>query len=230
MDTIYIRSFSRLKRALFKLHYLHAICTFIKKLLIDWQNDKVNLDFIQFVNLGLAFWLFSKDVFGWSIDITTEGNNIILGAPGYDNNTDRPGYVRVYSLVSNDEAGDDTWNQIGQDIIGEAIGDEFGYSVSISEDGETIAVGAVYGVNSNSGYVRIYRLEDDGMSWEQSGEDIDGEATYDELGHSVSLSCNIDIICVPCRIDSTYVISTLHVLRNVDITWCLFHVISTLHM
>lgn len=63
MDTIYIRSFSRLKRALFKLHYLHAICTFIKKLLIDWQNDKVNLDFIQFVNLGLAFWLFSKDVF-----------------------------------------------------------------------------------------------------------------------------------------------------------------------
>ena len=86
----------------------------------------------------------SGDLFGWSVEITTEGNNIVLGAPGYSNNNDRPGYVRVHSLASNDEAGDDTWNQIGQDIVGEANGNQFGYSVSISEDGETIAVGAIY--------------------------------------------------------------------------------------
>ena len=136
------------------------------------------------------------DLFGWSVDITAEGNNIILGSPGYYNNTDRPGYIRVYSLDSNDEAGDDTWNQIGQDIIGEANGNLFGYSVSISEDGETIAVGAVYSTNYNSGYVKIYRLEDDGTSWGQLGEDIVGEAAKDNFGFSLSLSADGSTIVI----------------------------------
>jgi len=137
------------------------------------------------------------DLFGWSIDISAEGNNIVLGAPGYSNNTDRPGYVRVYSLVSNDEAGDDTWNQIGQDIIGEANGDMFGYSVSISEDGETVAVGAYYSGNSHySGYVKIYRLKDDGMSWGQIGEDIVGEGTKNNAVSSVSLSADGSTIAI----------------------------------
>ena len=126
--------------------------------------------------------------FGWSIDITAEGNIIVLGAPGYSNNTDRPGYIGVFSLVSNDEAGDDTWNQIGQVIIGEANGDEFGFSVSISEDGESIAVGANSGATYDSGYVRIYRLEDNGTSWRQIGEDFVGKADNDYFGFSVSLS------------------------------------------
>jgi hypothetical protein len=136
------------------------------------------------------------DLFGWSIDITSEGNNIILGAPGYITNTDRPGYVQVYSLDSNDEAGNDTWNQIGQDIIGEANGDRLGYSVSISEDGETIAVSAVYGLNSYNSYVKIYRLEDDGTSWGQIGEDIAGEAADDKFGASVSLSADGSTIAI----------------------------------
>ena len=133
------------------------------------------------------------DLFGWSVDITTEGNNIVLGAPGYYNNTDRPGYVRVYSLDNNDEAGDDTWNQIGQDIIGEANGDEFGVSVSISEDGKMIVVGAdAYdGRNGDdSGHVRVYRMDDSSTSWTQVGEDIDGKASVDYSGYAVSLSAD----------------------------------------
>lgn len=136
------------------------------------------------------------DLFGRSVDITDEGNIIVIGAPGSYNYTDRPGYVRVFSLVSNDEVGDDTWNQISQDIIGEANGNRFGYSVSISEHGETIAVGAFNGGNNNSGYVRIYRLEDDGMSWGQIGEDIVGEAENDDFGVSVSLSADGSTIAI----------------------------------
>ena len=136
------------------------------------------------------------DLFRWSVDITAEGNNIVLGSPGYFDTTDRPGYVRVFSLVSNDEVGDDTWNQISQDIIGEANGNRFGYSVSISEHGETIAVGAFNGGNNNSGYVRIYRLEDDGTSWGQIGEDIVGEAENDDFGVSVSLSADGSTIAI----------------------------------
>jgi hypothetical protein len=73
------------------------------------------------------------DLFGYSVDITADGNFIILGSPGtgmYVGDMweyDRPGYVRVFPLDSDDESGTNgTWKQIGQDIIGEAIGDQFG--------------------------------------------------------------------------------------------------------
>jgi hypothetical protein len=135
------------------------------------------------------------DRFGWSVDVTPEGNVIVVGSPGESYDNDRPGYVQVLSL----DGDTGTWEQVGQDIAGEAIGDEFGFSVSISDDGETIAVGAPSNDGENgkdSGHVRIYRLADDGASWEQIGEDIDGDAAGDYSGNSVSLSANGSIITI----------------------------------
>jgi hypothetical protein len=135
----------------------------------------------------------TDDYFKYSADITADGMTIICGSPGSYGNDDQAGYVRVFSLVDgNDDLGMETfWEQISQDIIREANGDQFGYSVSISEDGKTIAVGAYYndGDNGvNSGHVRIYRLkEDDGSRWEQIGQDIGSKAAGDWSGWSVSL-------------------------------------------
>jgi hypothetical protein len=87
--------------------------------------------------------------------------------------------------------GTDNWRRIGQDIIGKENGDMFGFSVLISNDGKTIAVGAPSndGINGvNSGHVRMYRLVDNGTIWEQIGQDIYGEAANDVLGCTVSLS------------------------------------------
>jgi len=145
--------------------------------------------------LGQTIYGNVGDRFGWSIDITAEGNNIILGSPGYYNYTDRQGYVQVYSLDNNDDVGGDTW-KIGQDVIGEADSNCFGYSVSISEDGKTIAVIVINSAKYNSGYVSIYHLDDNGTSWEQIGKDIDGEAAADNFGLSVSLSANRSIIAI----------------------------------
>ena len=50
------------------------------------------------------------------------------------------------------------WVQMGSDIDGESEGDESGYSVSLSSDGTTVAIGA-RGDDDNgqwSGHVRIY--------------------------------------------------------------------------
>ena len=130
-----------------------------------------------------------NDYFGQSIDISSDGNTLFIGAPG----NDVPGYVRILSLDSSVDLGTGTWKQIGQDIIGEGFDDSFGKSVSASGDGKTIAAGAPYNSNGNgdySGHVRIYRLNDDGMSWEQIGQNIDGEAAGHQLGHSVSLSAD----------------------------------------
>ena len=133
----------------------------------------------------------TDDSFGYSVDITADGTTIICGSPGYFVE-DRPGYVQVFKLVVRDsDIGTDTWVQIGQSITGEANGAVFGYSVSISDNGETIAIGAPFNdgmTGDNSGHVRIYHLDDDGMNWEQIGYDIDGDAADDYLGLSVSLS------------------------------------------
>jgi hypothetical protein len=77
------------------------------------------------------------------------------------------------------------WKQLGQNITGEADGDNFGGSVSLSEDGKTLAIGAEdndnNGIVEDSGRVKIYHLDDDGTSWEQLGQDIDGETATDRL-------------------------------------------------
>ncbi len=135
----------------------------------------------------------TNDNFGWYVDITADGMTIICGSLGSSEANDRPGYVRVFSLVGGDNDLDtDTWEQIGQDIIREANGNDFGWSVSISEDGKTIAVGANKNDGDNgvdSGHVRIFRLKKyNGTRWEQIGQDIDSEAAGDESDMSLSLS------------------------------------------
>jgi hypothetical protein len=133
------------------------------------------------------------DQFGQSVDITADGNTIAIGSSGHWEDNDRPGYVRVFSLEVDVDLGTDTWKQIGADITGEEDGDEFGWSVSTSEDGKTIAVGARSAAGNNgvgSGYVRIYRLDDSQYEWIQVGDDIEGEAAYDYSGTSMSLSAD----------------------------------------
>jgi hypothetical protein len=135
----------------------------------------------------------SGDQFGWSVDINADGNTIVIGSPGHYKKNDRPGYVRVFSLEGDLDSGTNSWTQVGNDITGEANGDEFGTSVSISRDGMTIAVGADWNDGENgldSGHVRIYRMDDSRLEWVQIGEDIEGEAISDWSGYSVSLSAD----------------------------------------
>ena len=78
------------------------------------------------------------------------------------------------------------WNQLGIDLYGEAGGDKSGWSVSLSADSKTVAIGAQMNneKGSDSGHVRVYELN--GTGWVQKGADIDGEAAYDYSGCSVS--------------------------------------------
>ncbi len=86
------------------------------------------------------------------------------------------------------------WVQQGQDIDGEAIGDESGWSVSLSADGSTVAIGARFNGANNSGHVRVHTLT--GVGWVPQGQDIDGEATADFSGFSVSLSADGSTVAI----------------------------------
>jgi hypothetical protein len=131
----------------------------------------------------------SDDYFGRTVSLRV---NVI--AIGSDNNNNKTGYVKIY------EWNGASWSQIGEDIVGEAKYDQHGWSVSLSDDGKRVAIGAIEndGDNSdsnfNSGRVRVYEYKN--SDWEQVGNNIDGEAEKDYSGFSVSLSESGNIVAI----------------------------------
>ena len=125
-----------------------------------------------------------KDKSGHSVSMSSDGTRVAIGAISNGGSGSTAGHVRVYDWNS----GTSLWTQVGQDIDGEAAGDNSGHSVSMSADGTRVAIGAISndGTPSNAGHVRVY--EWDNVSWSQVGNDIDGEAAYDYSGYSVSMS------------------------------------------
>jgi hypothetical protein len=125
----------------------------------------------------------SNDYSGWSICMDNTGNRIAISSIYADNGTSNIGCTRIYKWSGT------AWTQLGADIIGESEGDCSGWSVSLSGDGNTIAIGAIYNDNTNglnSGQTRVYRWNN--TSWAPLGGDIDGEASGDYSGWSVSLN------------------------------------------
>ena len=124
------------------------------------------------------------------VSLSADGSIVAIGARGNDGNGTRSGHVRVYQNTGG------TWTQIGQDIDGEAAEDDSGHSVSLSDDGSIVAIGAIYndGNGIDSGHVRIF--QNTGGTWTQIGQDIDGEAASDESGFSVSLSADGSIVAI----------------------------------
>jgi len=124
------------------------------------------------------------DSFGSCVNMSADGYSIAIGAPYNDGNGIFAGHARVYKLISGE------WIQQGEDIDGEAAGDQFGSSVFLSDNGLSLAIGAPYnnGNGLRSGHTRVYKFLSG--EWIQQGEDIDGEAAYDESGISVSLSAD----------------------------------------
>jgi hypothetical protein len=130
----------------------------------------------------------ASDQSGYSVSLSSDGTVLAIGAPYNNGNGSDSGHVRVYEWNSTD------WQQKGIDIDGEAASDYSGWSVSLSSDGNMVAIGAVYNDDngSNSGHVRVYEWDTVTSDWVQKGADIGGEAAGDYSGWSVSLSSGAD--------------------------------------
>ena len=125
---------------------------------------------------------FPFDHSGASISLSENGEIIAIGAPYSDILSEWGiGEARVFRWNGN------FWEKVGDDIHGENDHDWSAASVSLSSDGRRVAIGAP-GNNDggmNSGHVRVFQWD---ASWEQVGNDIDGEAAQDYSGWTVSLS------------------------------------------
>ncbi|MFT4612500.1 MAG: hypothetical protein ACJA1H_002117 [Glaciecola sp.] len=118
---------------------------------------------------------------GYSVSLSADGTRVAIGSILNSRNT---GHVRLYDWNGS------AWLQTGLNINGEAKDDASGWSVSLSSDGSRVAIGAVFNASNeiSSGHVRLYDW--DGSAWLQVGKDINGEATGDWSGFSVSLSAS----------------------------------------
>ncbi len=128
---------------------------------------------------GISYTSFSK-----SISLSDSGNIVAIGATGYDN---RKGLVQIYQNIAG------SWTQVGGNIIGKSTYSSSGDSVSISDDGTVVAIGAPES-SSDRGYLRLYKNMSG--SWVQVGNDITGGNSYDRLGTSVSLSGEGNIVAI----------------------------------
>lgn len=124
---------------------------------------------------------------GYSVSLNNNGNILAVGARLKNfNSANDYGSTKIYELVSSN-----IWVQKGSEIIGEAADDESGYSVSLNGLGDVVAIGARYNDNYengnfDTGHVRVYEFINN--DWQQKGQDIDGEGTDDNFGHSVALN------------------------------------------
>jgi len=138
----------------------------------------------------------SYDSYGYSTATSHDGTIVAVGTPEYGN-----GRVTIYQFENNAAWVKPAWVKLGNDIIGEADGDKFGRSISLSDDGMTIAIGATSAKHDGRvvGHVRVYYYTNG--DWSQKGDDIHGDdyfpntnpnAPYypEDFGYSVSLSGN----------------------------------------
>ena len=117
-----------------------------------------------------------------SVSISSNGNIIAISAP-----TNTPtSQVYIYEWSGND------WILKGNSILGGNANEQFGYSVSINNDGTIVAIGT-YPV-TYTGTVRIY--EWDGNDWILKGSQLEGLTTDEYFGKCVSINSNGTVVAI----------------------------------
>lgn len=134
------------------------------------------------------------DQFGFDVSISNDGNTIAVGSKGWDSNPNNTTYEIGETTVY--DWNGSSWVQRGASIQGLAFFDQCGFSVSLSGNGNRMAIG--YKGNNSAftatGLVRIFDW--DGNAWVQNGDPIYGDGTSVYSGHSVALSDNGSILAI----------------------------------
>ncbi len=146
---------------------------------------------------------------GYSVSLNGDGTIVAIGG---NQGSGAKDVSRVY------QNQDGSWQQIGQNINAVNYYDETGYSISLSDDGYTVAIGAP-GNNTYTGQARVYHFQED--AWSQVGDFIDGVAEYDNFGRSVSLNSDGTIVAIGSSNNGDYPNSYgyVHIFQNQGGNW-----------
>jgi hypothetical protein len=128
----------------------------------------------------------SDEYFGWSVSLSSDGGRLSVGAPVADDTT---GLVRIFDW--NGVA----WIQVGKDKTGEIPLNRFGESVSLSSDGQVLAVGA-RGSAFEPGQAHIFREIDGEWVADSERAALVGTEAGEGFGSSVALSTDGSVLIV----------------------------------
>ncbi len=133
------------------------------------------------------------DFSGNVIELSADGKVMAIGATFNQAQGVRTGHVRVYNWNGT------SWEQMGEDLDGEASEDRFGSAISLNYDGTAMAVTAPYNSSTNfeAGEVKVFDWN--GQSWVQRGASIEGEEQFDQIGTAVDLNADATMLVVAAR-------------------------------
>ena len=126
----------------------------------------------------------SGDAFGQSVALSADGTVLAVGASLADTGASNGGAVSTFQWTGS------AWVQRGATISGTGSNDQLGFSVSLSDDGDYLAVGVPFddGAGADNGEVQVYQWFAGSWSAFWSVTPIQGSTTGEQLGESVSLA------------------------------------------
>ena len=163
------------------------------------------------------------DLFGWSVDISADGNTVIVGAYGENgatNNTNGSGAAYVFRYSSGTWSEDSTILRASNT----ANGDSFGNAVAMSDDGNTVIVGAHledgptnYTTHSGAAYVFRYSSG----TWSEDSQILRASnmAYNDNFGSSVDMSTDGNTVIIGAEDEGASRYGAAYVFRYSSGTW-----------
>jgi hypothetical protein len=148
-----------------------GICRVYKRLVVSEE----------WVQLGADILGEPNQASGGRTLVSLSGNGKILAVGASNGGVNSQGECRMFEFKNN------AWVQLGQDIYGVYQGDRNGRSVSLSDDGTMVAIGAIYGGQDSQGQCRIFKYDRAANLWRKIG-DLLGDEYPDAAGITVSLT------------------------------------------
>lgn len=148
-----------------------------------------------------------NDHFGDAVDISDDGNRIVVGTPNKDDGDDlvNVGSAEVYQYDAVTEA----WTLLGNPMMGSIPLEQLGTSVSMNGAGDRIVVGSANSdeKGENAGKTWVFQYDATDNQWMQIGTNIFGDE-YDKSGEAVAMSADGKRFAVGAPIDNYYKGST----------------------
>lgn len=125
--------------------------------------------------------------FGYVVALSSNGNQVAVGRPRHNNGIhEKAGIVKIFDWS---ESG---WIQVGQELVGQATDEGFGFAVALSSSGNRVAIGGPChnnGIHQKAGIVKIFDWSKREGSWMQVGDNMIGQACEDDF-LAIRLHCH----------------------------------------
>jgi hypothetical protein len=157
------------------------------------------------------------DYFGYSAQISGDGNTAIVGALNEDTVATNAGAAYIFTRSGS------TWSQQAKIQSGDVeLSDNFGTSVSISGDGNTVIVGAPLEDTGATSAGAAYIFIRSGTSWTQQAKIQSSDVQQaDYFGQSVSISGDGNTVIVSAHLEDTVATSAgaAYIFTRSGFTW-----------